>query len=37
VLAVDESVGALLIEAIEPGTPLDESTVIPMREPGRPP
>jgi streptomycin 6-kinase len=29
VLAVDESVGALLIEAIEPGTPLIESLVYP--------
>jgi streptomycin 6-kinase len=29
VLAVDESVGALLIEAIEPGTPLVESLVYP--------
>src|SRR4051812_28525006 len=25
VLAVDESVGALLLEAVEPGTPLDET------------
>jgi streptomycin 6-kinase len=32
VLAVDESVGALLIEAIEPGTPLVESLVYPDRE-----
>lgn len=32
VLAVDESVGALLIEAIEPGTPLDESTAYPRME-----
>ena len=29
VLAVDEAVGALLIEAIEPGTPLDESAAYP--------
>jgi streptomycin 6-kinase len=29
VLAVDESVGALLIEAVEPGTPLVESTAYP--------
>jgi streptomycin 6-kinase len=29
VLAVDESVGALLMEAIEPGTPLFESTTYP--------
>lgn len=29
VLAVDESVGALLIEAIEPGTPLVESLIYP--------
>ncbi len=32
VLAVDESVGALLIEAIEPGTPLVESAVYPRLE-----
>jgi streptomycin 6-kinase len=32
VLAVDESVGALLIEAIEPGTPLAESTAHPQME-----
>jgi streptomycin 6-kinase len=32
VLAVDESVGALLIEAIEPGTPLVESAVYPSME-----
>jgi streptomycin 6-kinase len=32
VLAVDESVGALLIEAIEPGTPLVESLVYPSAE-----
>jgi streptomycin 6-kinase len=29
VLAVDESLGALLIEAVEPGTPLDESAACP--------
>jgi streptomycin 6-kinase len=29
VLAVDESVGALLIEAVEPGTPLDETAAYP--------
>jgi streptomycin 6-kinase len=29
VLAVDERVGALLIEAVEPGTPLDEITFLP--------
>ena len=29
VLAVDESVGALLLEAVEPGTPLAESTTYP--------
>ena len=32
VLAVDESVGALLIEAIEPGTPLVESAAYPRLE-----
>jgi len=32
VLAVDESVGALLIEAIEPGTPLAESAAYPSFE-----
>jgi len=32
VLAVDESVGALLIEAIEPGTPLVESAAYPSLE-----
>jgi streptomycin 6-kinase len=32
VLAVDESVGALLIEAIEPGTPLIESSIYPETE-----
>jgi streptomycin 6-kinase len=32
VLAVDEAVGALLIEAIEPGTPLDESAAYPGLE-----
>jgi streptomycin 6-kinase len=32
VLAVDESVGALLIEAIEPGTPVGESAVYPRME-----
>jgi streptomycin 6-kinase len=32
VLAVDESVGALLIEAIEPGTPLVESQIYPKTE-----
>jgi len=32
VLAVDESIGALPIEAIEPGTPLDESTAYPRME-----
>jgi streptomycin 6-kinase len=32
VLAVDESVGALLLEAIEPGTPLIESRVYPEME-----
>jgi streptomycin 6-kinase len=32
VLAVDESVGALLIEAIEPGTPLVESPIYPDME-----
>ncbi len=32
VFAVDESVGALLIEAIEPGTPLVESTTYPAVE-----
>jgi streptomycin 6-kinase len=32
VLAVDESVGALLIEAIEPGTPLVESLIYPDME-----
>jgi streptomycin 6-kinase len=32
VLAVDERVGALLIEAIEPGTPLDVSTGYPSLE-----
>src|SRR6184192_3932883 len=32
VLAVDETVGALLIEAIEPGTPLVESTAYPTFE-----
>ena len=32
VVAVDESVGALLIEAIEPGTPLIESLVYPDME-----
>src|SRR5207244_5630513 len=32
VLAVDESVGALLIEAIEPGTPLVESAGYPSME-----
>ncbi|HYU93852.1 MAG TPA: aminoglycoside phosphotransferase family protein [Actinomycetota bacterium] len=32
VLAVDESVGALLIEAIEPGTPLVESLIYPAVE-----
>jgi streptomycin 6-kinase len=32
VLAVDEGVGALLIEAIEPGTPLDESAGYPNTE-----
>jgi streptomycin 6-kinase len=32
VLAVDESVGALLIEAIEPGTPLVESDAYPSME-----
>jgi streptomycin 6-kinase len=32
VLAVDESVGALLIEAIEPGTPLIESLIYPDGE-----
>jgi streptomycin 6-kinase len=32
VLAVDESVGALLIEAIEPGTPLAESATYPRLE-----
>jgi streptomycin 6-kinase len=32
VLAVDESVGALLIEAIEPGTPLVDSTTYPEME-----
>jgi streptomycin 6-kinase len=32
VLAVDESVGALLIEAVEPGTPLVESAAYPRLE-----
>src|SRR5439155_13675320 len=32
VLAVDESVGALLVEAIEPGTPLGETAVYPRIE-----
>src|SRR5439155_2026775 len=32
VLAVDESVGALLIEAIEPGTPLVDSPIYPDME-----
>jgi streptomycin 6-kinase len=32
VLAVDESVGALLLEAIEPGTPLAESSAYPDME-----
>ena len=32
VLAVDESVGALLIEAVEPGTPLVESAAYPKLE-----
>jgi streptomycin 6-kinase len=32
VLAVDEQLGALLIEAIEPGTPLDVSSVYPAPE-----
>ncbi len=32
VLAFDDNVGALLIEAIEPGTPLSESTVYPPLE-----
>jgi streptomycin 6-kinase len=32
VLATDESVGALLIEAIEPGTALDEATAYPSME-----
>lgn len=32
VLALDERLGALLIEAIEPGTPLDESTAYPNPE-----
>jgi streptomycin 6-kinase len=32
VLAFDESVGALLIEAVEPGTPLDESAAYPSLE-----
>src|SRR5206468_6468534 len=32
VLAFDESVGALLIEAIEPGTPLAESLIYPEME-----
>ena len=32
VLAVDENVGALLIEAVEPGTPLVESTAYPSVE-----
>ena len=32
VLAVDESVGALLIEAIEPGTPLVDSPIYPNME-----
>ena len=33
VLAVDESVGALLIEAIAPGTPLVESLIYPTSRP----
>jgi streptomycin 6-kinase len=32
VLAIDESVGALLIEAIEPGTPLAEAAVYPSMQ-----
>jgi streptomycin 6-kinase len=32
VLALDERLGALLLEAIEPGTPLDESAVYPSLE-----
>jgi streptomycin 6-kinase len=32
VLAVDENIGALLIEAIQPGTPLDESIAYPRME-----
>ena len=32
VLAVDERVGALLIEAVEPGTPLTESAAYPRME-----